>query len=103
VCRGGRWVAGWPARCAVARCCNGPANREGVLTRLRGGVGSGVGPLAQAGLDEPLGLAVGAWRVGFGADVVPPEHPAGLAPAVAAIGRAVVGITRSTRTPWPAN
>jgi len=33
----------------------------------RGGVGASISPLANSGLDEALGLAVGAWRVGPGA------------------------------------
>lgn len=35
-------------------------------------VGPCVGPFAQAGLDEALGLSVGAWPVGAGADVFDP-------------------------------
>src|SRR5258708_8195605 len=33
-------------------------------------VGPSVGPFAQRGLDEALGLAIGFWRVGFGAQVL---------------------------------
>jgi len=33
-------------------------------------VGSCVGPLAQAGLNEALGLSVGLWRVGFGSQML---------------------------------
>ncbi|MNZ92273.1 hypothetical protein D3C78_1112930 [compost metagenome] len=32
-------------------------------------IAPGVGPLTQGRLDEALGLAVGAWRIGLGADV----------------------------------
>jgi len=44
----------------------------GVLERHR------IGPFLTGGLDEPLGLAVGAWRVGPGADVLEAKRPAGL-------------------------
>ena len=64
---------------------------KSVLARLGGGVGLRVGPLAQAGLDEPLSLTVGARGVGFGADVAQPKGAARLPPRVAAISRAVVG------------
>jgi hypothetical protein len=37
---------------------------------FRGVVGSGVGPFAQAGLDEALRLAVGSGRVGLGAQML---------------------------------
>ena len=46
---------------------------ESVLARLGGGVGLRVGPLAQAGLAEPLGLAFGARGVGLGSDVAQPR------------------------------
>ena len=40
------------------------------LASLGGGdVGVGVGPFAQAGLDEALGLAVGLGRIGLGPNV----------------------------------
>ena len=44
-------------RCAVARCRR-----------------PGIGPFAQSGLDEALGLAVGPRRVGLGADVLRPRR-----------------------------
>lgn len=40
-------------------------------------VGHGVGPFAQRGLDESLGLAVGLGRIGPGPDVPEPELSAG--------------------------
>jgi hypothetical protein len=33
------------------------------------GVGAGVSPFAQGGLDEALGLAVGAWGIGAGEEM----------------------------------
>ena len=56
-----------------------------------GAIGVGVGPFAQAGLDEALGLAVGAGRVGAGPDVAQAGGGDGFAEAVASIGRAIVG------------
>src|SRR6185436_8893003 len=56
-----------------------------------GMVGAGVGPFAQAGLDEALGLAVGARRIGSGADMAQPGLAAGGAKVVASISRTVVG------------
>lgn len=44
----------------------------GVLERHR------IGPFLAEGLDEPLGLAVGAWRVGLGSNVLEAECPASL-------------------------
>jgi hypothetical protein len=64
---------------------------KSVLARLGGSIGLCVGPLAQAGLDEPLGLAVGARGVGLGAQVAQPQCAASLPPIVAAISRAIVG------------
>ena len=54
-------------------------------------VRQGVGPLAQQGLDEALGLAVGLGRVGPGADVAQAEQPAGLAEQARDVARTVVG------------
>src|SRR4029077_17162914 len=59
---------------------------------LGGGlVGAGVGPLAQAGLDEALGLAVGARRVGPGADMLEAGLGTGRPGVKGPVGRAVVG------------
>ena len=38
-------------------------------------IGAGVGPLSQCGLDQPLGLAVGSWRIGPGAQVTQAQTP----------------------------
>jgi hypothetical protein len=61
----------------------------------RAGVGAAVpqcvGPLAEQGLDEPLGLAVGVGRVRPGADVAHTQQPAGLAEQAGEVARAVVG------------
>src|SRR5687768_16687402 len=62
------------------------------LGALCGGlVGSEIGPFAQGGLDEALGLSVGSGRIGPGADV--PEAGLGdmALEEAAAIGGAVVG------------
>jgi hypothetical protein len=58
---------------------------------VRGRKRARVGPLAQAGLNEALGLAVGPRRVGPGAQMAQLQRAAGVAPGVAPIGRAVVG------------
>jgi hypothetical protein len=81
--------AGWPVVCWPERCCHGRANRQrpGAPTRRWS---RRVDPLAQAGLDEPLGPTVGARGVGFGAHVAQPKGAASLPPMVAAISRAVV-------------
>jgi hypothetical protein len=46
---------------------------------FRGAVRPGVSPLAQAGLDEALGLSVGLGRVGFGPQVLDFEPAQALA------------------------
>ena len=51
---------------------------------LGGVVGACVGPFAQAGLDEALGLSVGFGRVGFGAQMLDPEPAQGLGVAAGA-------------------
>jgi hypothetical protein len=53
-------------------------------------VGHGVGPLLAQGLNEPLRLAVGAGRVGLGADVPEAQGAAALGERVGDIGGAVV-------------
>jgi hypothetical protein len=81
--------AGWPVVCWPERCCHGRANRQrpGAPTRRWS---RRVDPLAQAGLDEPLGPTVGVRGVGFGAHVAQPKGAASLPPMVAAISRAVI-------------
>ena len=54
--------------------------------RLRTGIGAGIDPLAQAGLDKPLGLAVGSRGVGPGAFVFEAGRRDCAAESVAAIG-----------------
>jgi hypothetical protein len=97
---GGRWSVGQsgvrPSGVVMAE----PIGKS-VLARLRGGVGLRAGPLAQAGLYEPLGLTVGARGVGFGADVAPPRGAARLPPMVAAISRAVVGHEQASQPAPP--
>lgn len=61
---------------------------HGLASLLGGLVGAGVGPLPQACLDEALGFAVGAWRIGSGTNVLDRELGEALAEG---IGGAVVG------------
>jgi len=56
----------------------------GVLERHR------IGPFLAERLDEPLGLAVGARRVGPGADVLELEDAASLGKGLGDVGRAVI-------------
>lgn len=48
-------------------------DRQVLGAMVRGLAGAGVGPLAERGLDEALGLAVGLGRVGPGADMFEPR------------------------------
>src|SRR5690348_16496761 len=50
-----------------------------------------IGPFAQHGLNEALGLAVGLWRPGFGAQVSQPQRLASVTEAVGEVAAAVVG------------
>src|ERR1700686_661146 len=54
-------------------------------------IGLSIGPFAQAGLDESLGLSIGLWRVGLGPDVTEPEPLAGFAEGEGFIAGAVIG------------
>jgi hypothetical protein len=65
--------------------------REVQIAFLRVEVMANVGPLAQGGLDEALGLAVGAGSVGTGEAVLDAELEAGGAELSGAIAGAVVG------------
>ena len=56
------------------------------------GVGVSVGPFAQRGLDETLGLAVGLWSVGPGEAVLEAEGGEGGAHGVCAVAGAIVGV-----------
>src|SRR3546814_5594653 len=51
------------------------------------GIGFGISPLAQAGLDEPFGLAVGLRRVRLGADVLEAEVSASLSEIEGSVAR----------------
>src|ERR1700691_5998257 len=64
---------------------------------FRSFVGCGVGPFAQAGLNEALGLSVGFGRVGPGTQVLDLEPAQGLGVAAGAAGN--MCIWRSTTTP----
>ena len=75
-------------RCQLYRCSQSGSS---AARRSECGIGLGVGPFAQRGLDEALGLAVGLGRVGPGADVLEAEIAAGLAEGLGAIAGAVVG------------
>jgi hypothetical protein len=66
-----------------------PASQRGGAVR-RGGVGDHVRPLAQQGLDEALGLAIGTRGVGSRKAVVEGQRLAGGGDQARAIGRAVV-------------
>lgn len=54
---------------------------EFVGTPFRGRVGLSVGPFPERGLDEALRLAVGFRCIGFSADVLETQRPAGIAEA----------------------
>ena len=58
---------------------------------LGAGEGPGIGAFAHDGLNEALGLAVGARRVGLGAQVAQAGGDTGVAEGMAAVGAAVVG------------
>ncbi len=65
--------------------------RQLFLSLARVFIGLGIGPFAQAGLNESLGLAVGLSRIGLGADVPQPEALTGLSEGKGFVARAVVG------------
>jgi len=65
--------------------------RELLISFFRVEVVANVGPLAQGGLNEAFGLAVGARRVGTGESVLDAELEAGGAELAGAIAGAVVG------------
>src|SRR6516162_7338227 len=82
---GRRWTVGegrvWPLGVVMVE----PGHqRQSAL--LRTGVGAGIDPLAQAGLDKPLGLAVGARGVGPGTFLFEAGRRDRTAESVAAIG-----------------
>ena len=61
------------------------------VSGLRCRIGEAVGPFAQEGLDEALGLAVGLGRVGSGEDVADAQPSQRLGEAAGAVGAAIVG------------
>ena len=62
-----------------------------MLSLLRVFVGVGISPLAQAGLNEALDLAVSLWRIGLGANVPETETLTGSAEGKGPVAGAVVG------------
>src|SRR5882672_12722460 len=54
-------------------------------------IGAGIGPFAQGGLDEALGLAVGPGHVGPGANVLEVEPATDVAKGEGSVAGAVVG------------
>jgi hypothetical protein len=58
---------------------------------VRRGVGLGISPFPEGGLDEALGLAIGFGCVGLGADVLDAELAAGVAEGEGFVTTAVVG------------
>jgi hypothetical protein len=62
-----------------------------LLSLLRVFVGVGISPLAQAGLNEALDLAVSLWRIGLGANVPETETLTGSAEGKGPVAGAVVG------------
>jgi hypothetical protein len=76
-----------------------PVQGKAVVARL----GAGIGPFAQAGLDEAFGFAIGARGVRPGSQMAQVMTGAGLPQHLAAIAVAVVVMTRSTATPLRAN
>src|SRR3979411_1486698 len=54
-------------------------------------IGLSVGPLPERGLDEALGLAIGFWSIGLGADVLDAQVPAGVTEGEGFVTTAVIG------------
>src|SRR5262245_49128853 len=77
--------------------------RQRHVAFLRTGIGPSVSPLAQAGLDEPLGFAVSTGSVRPGSQMAQALACTGLPEHVAAIAVPLSVITRSTATPLQAN
>jgi hypothetical protein len=65
--------------------------RELLIAFLGVEIGANLGPLAEGGLNEAFGLAVGARGIGTGEAVLDAELEAGGAEVAGAIARAVVG------------
>src|SRR3981189_2203272 len=66
-------------------------NRKFLGTAIGCWIGLSVGPLPERGLDEALGLAVGFWRIGLGADVLDAQVPASITKGEGFVTTAVVG------------
>ena len=64
---------------------------ERLVSVLGGLIGEAVGPFPECGLDEPLGLAIGAGAVGFGEGVLQPIGPADYLHRMGVVELAVVG------------
>ena len=73
--------------------------QQSVGALLRVIEGSCVSPFAQCGLDEALGLAVGARGIGAGKDVPHPAAAAQVGNKVRTVGGAVIGHDASDRDP----
>ena len=80
------WAWGGVAPVAAAR-----PGRQALGAQVGVAAGAGAGPLAQRGLDGPLGLAVGSKRVRPGAQAPGPQPPAQPPEAARAAAGAVVG------------
>ena len=95
---------GWPA----SECSMGPLEvvvahpgPQGAGAQGRVAVRHRVGPLLQPGLDEALGLAVGAGTLGSGPEVTDPQGRAGGGKAPRAVTGAVVGQDAFDAHPQP--
>ena len=86
-----RWVVfrrGWSE---VGRCCRHAARGACGLSAGRAGEGCGIGPFADAALDEALGLAVGLGGIGPGSPVGDAVMVEGGGEQPASVGWAAVG------------
>ena len=54
-------------------------------------MGEAAGPVAQAGLNEPLRFPIGLWGIGPGKDVADGQEPQRLGEATGSVGAAVIG------------
>jgi hypothetical protein len=78
-------------RVAYASCIDAARRRQVVLSLARVFIGLGMGPFAQAGLNESFGVAIGLGRIGSGADVPQPETLAAILEVKGPIAGTVVG------------
>ena len=65
-------------------------SREDPQALRVGAIGTGIGPLGEQRADEALGLAVGPWHVGPGANELELEDTAGFGKSLRDVGRSVV-------------